>query len=337
MRGMHYPEIKKEIEILKQGFLDKIYKEKDFYVFSIRTKEGKYFLKVLPGKAFFIDFEREEDQLDSFTKFLRQHLENEKVEKIELLKGERIIKIETKNYFLFLELFHEGNIVLTDKNLKIINALIKKDYVRRKIFPGEEYKIFESFDPFEIPLEEFEEKIKNSEKRDIVRCLAIDFKLGGLYAEEVLLRANVDKTKNPHELKKEEIERIYEKMYEVFKENKPFICKDFSEFSFADLKIVNKEKEYLKDFNEVLKRYYYFWIKERKEEENRIKKLEEQIKQLEEQAKYYRKAGEIIKNYWWIFEKILKGEFDDEVKEYIESIWIEGEKVKVKIRREYII
>ncbi len=343
MRSLHYPEIVKlleEIKILEGGIIDKIYYERtNTFCFKI-YKKGNYFLRYILGKAIYVDKDKFESADHSSIRILREILEREKIEKIDVIRGERVIFIETKNYRVYFELFSQGNIIITNKNDVITNALIKKDFGWRKIFPKEKYVVTkESFDPFNISYEEFKERIKSSKRKDIVRTLAIDFKLGGLYAEELIFRSKIDKSKRPSELNEDEIKNLYDNYIRLLNEKQP--CLYSKEFSYTRLYHIAEEPSIYTNFNDVLKEYYNKYLNINPEEEkikNMIQIAEEELKKTEEEIKDLEKIGEFLKDYGWLLEEvrkmILSGKTEEEINQYIKEL---GFDFKVKISKNKLI
>ena len=75
--------------------------------------------------------------------YLRKYIEGGKVLSIEQKGIERVIIISIgkgpQEYKLIIELFDEGNLIFTDKDFKIINALSQKRFRDREIVAGALY------------------------------------------------------------------------------------------------------------------------------------------------------------------------------------------------------
>ena len=131
-----------------------------------------------------------------FSMYLRKYIEGGKVLSIEQKGIERVIIISIgkgpQEYKLIIELFDEGNLIFTDKDFKIINALSQKRFRDREIVAGALYDGLAK-SPEELSYEEFKEKISAADS-DVVRALATTFMLGGLNAEEICAEAGVSKS-----------------------------------------------------------------------------------------------------------------------------------------------
>ena len=98
---------------------------------------------------------------------------------------------------LVVELFGEGNIILTDEKNMIWQALFFKRMRDRNILRNEVLVVPppSGKNPFKVSLPELAEALKNAGEAEVVRATARLLGIGGVYAEEVLLRAGVDKAK----------------------------------------------------------------------------------------------------------------------------------------------
>lgn len=135
----------------------------------------------------------------AFCKALRKHLRNSVLTNIEQYEFERTItfsfKIRNSVLKLIMEVFSDGNFILVDEHNNVLHALTYKRMKDRNILRGEPFVFAPSSskNPLKVSLQEFNETIKSFSETEVVRALARFLSIGGLYAEEVLLRAGVDK------------------------------------------------------------------------------------------------------------------------------------------------
>ncbi len=152
----------------------------------------------------------------AFCMALRKYLRNAWVSGIDQHEFERIITVtfgtKTGMLKLVLELFGEGNIILTNEQNVIIHALIYKKMRDRDILHNVVLQLPPSIskNPFKITIEELEEALKNTGETEVVRSIARFLGVGGVYAEEILLRSGVEKTKHCSTLTTVEGKRIFE-------------------------------------------------------------------------------------------------------------------------------
>jgi len=152
----------------------------------------------------------------SFCMALRKYLRNAWVAGIDQYEFERIVTIsfrtKTGVLKLVVELFGDGNIILTNENNVIIHALAFKKMRDRDILHNVVLELPPSSgkNPFKVTLCELEEAYKIAGETEVVRSTARFLGVGGVYAEEILLRANVDKTKHCNTLTSDDVKRIFD-------------------------------------------------------------------------------------------------------------------------------
>lgn len=276
-----------ELQSLIGARIDKIYHDGNEIRIKLHvTGEGRKDLLIEAGKRIHLTTYIKEapKEPSSFTMLLRKHLSGKRLEGIEQHDFDRIVKLKTGEATLIAELFRKGNVILLNAENKIIGALRYEEFKDRAIKPGREYKLPPAREsPIEVSFERFKELIQ--EEIEIVKALARKFNMGGLYAEEILLRAEVDKKKIAKELGDKELELIFEKMKEVFNaEKKPCIVyKDGTPIDVLPIELKqyeNFEKRYFPTFSEALDEYFGKMTIERAKLE-RTKKLEEKKRQIE--------------------------------------------------------
>lgn len=318
MKSMSAVDIKAciaELQSLLNGRIEKIYHQAD----EIRIKiyaNGRKDLVIEAGKRIHLTkFAKVSKYPSSFAMLLRKHLEGGRIRAIKQHNFDRIILIEVerkdKKNFLIVELFSKGNVILADENMRVVMPL------KPQLKAGEKYLFPESITPADIKM------LTVVERREIVKLLATKG-LGGLYAEEVCLRAKIDKNKYANELSKEEVERILNAIESVFDpvfkgSFKPHIVVKDGEYVDVlpvELQIYSAmEKKYFETFNEALDEFYSRQIMRAEEEEKEReefvklkKRLEIQLetkKKFEEELRRYRKIGDLIYENYPAIEKIL--------------------------------
>ena len=149
-----------------------------------------------------------------FCRSLRKHVQDGVVGDVWQHDFERVVVIEVlkgdDRFKLVFEIFKDGNIILLDKEENILQALTYRRMRDRNIIRGERYRYPPQMrlDPVKITRQQFEGlKEQNVET---VRALTALCGIGGLYAEEVLKKAGVDKTEPASALTDVQIEKIHE-------------------------------------------------------------------------------------------------------------------------------
>jgi predicted ribosome quality control (RQC) complex YloA/Tae2 family protein len=103
---------------------------------------------------------------------------------------------------MVVELFGEGNIIITNEQNIIIQALEFKKMRDRDILRNVvlAYPPPSGKNPFKVTQPELQEALQAGGGAEVVRALARSLGIGGTNAEETLLRANVEKSKPCKEL-----------------------------------------------------------------------------------------------------------------------------------------
>lgn len=180
-------------------WIDKVY-QFDSRTLGIRLNgenKAKYALIIEAGRRTHIvkSFPEPPKNPPQFAMLLRKYISGGKVLGIRQHGLERILIFDigkgTATYHLFIELFDEGNVVLTDDDLTIIKPLWHHRFKDREVIPGVKYALNEK-DP--TGSEDALAAFLKGDDRDLVRALAIGCMLGGAYAEYICTQAGMEKT-----------------------------------------------------------------------------------------------------------------------------------------------
>ena len=270
----------------------------------------------------------------AFCMELRKHLGNGKIQSIQQHEFERIVTITTStregNLQLVIELFGDGNIILVSPKNTIITALNYKRMRDRNILRNETFKPPppSGKNPLHINRNDLDQ-LKNQDQLEIARALARTIGIGGLYAEEVLQRADVEKTTPCRNLTQQQLDNIYTQLNTMLTQLKEgrlspaIVLDDTNQYTDAtpiDLKrYTGMKTEPRKTFNEALDEYYtktsqlqkVTGAKEKHEEEltrlNRM--LQEQQKTLDDSKKTKqldRQIGDLIYAHFNELQQILQ-------------------------------
>jgi len=150
----------------------------------------------------------------AFCMALRKQLRNGKINEVQQHEFEReiTIKIYTREgvFALVTELFGDGNIILVSPQGTILYALTYRKMRDRNIIRGEGFKHAppSGKNPFHLSRPDLDE-IKHFGKLETVRALTKFLSIGGLYSEEILLIAGVDKNTPCDALTKQQIDAIF--------------------------------------------------------------------------------------------------------------------------------
>ena len=193
-------------------------------LFKLRKADSPVFWLILEaGKRFHLtSYGVEKPKVPpSFCMALRKYLRNCWLTGVEQYEFERVVvftfKTKTGVMRLFLELFGDGNIILVGENDKILQALTYKRMRDRNIVRGEVFHFPppSGKNPSKVSKEEFLEELRNVGDVEVVRALARFLGVGGFYAEEVLLRAGVDKKTLSNALTDAMVDAVFKNLRDI--------------------------------------------------------------------------------------------------------------------------
>ena len=288
-----------ELDFINGGFIRNIKSRKNEFYFLI-YKGKEYWLKIVPGHYFCISDEKPEDSIDfGFTALVKNALKGKKFS-MSMHNSDRILEIKTDSNKLVIEMFSKGNVILL-KDEKIERALFQRKFESREISSGGDYK----YPPgnkksFNDMYGGFYSMLKLSDRENTVKSLAMDFSMGGYYAEEACFRAGINKSKKPLELNGGEEKMLREKFLELLKEKKPNVI-DKKIFSAIELKHVAGEREYFENINSAVISFF-----EKNEEPERRNLVKIELNKAQDRLKEYENDIEFINTNYGRIENAIK-------------------------------
>ncbi|MEE9474222.1 MAG: ribosome rescue protein RqcH [Candidatus Hydrothermarchaeaceae archaeon] len=339
-----------ELQCLKDTRINKVFQvtPNELKVTITSGELGKVALVIEAGKRVHLtDYPKQSPKKAStFAMTLRKHIDNGIIGGVKQIAFDRILEMEIEKagtFYLICELFGKGNVILTDREHKILAAMRVQRYTERALAIRSTYALPpQRINPLEVSKEELLEIIRGS-SADIVRTLATRLGLGGLHAEEVCLRSGVPKDKM--EPTPEDIEAIYNAINELKNliGRKSVIVFDGDEaIDVLPIKLQmykDKTQQEFETFNKAADEYFTKYeihriegIRDEKFEkgleelEVRLERQEETLKKYEIEGKASRAVGDLIYQHFNSVEDILRTLSDarrshswDEIKERIEE------------------
>jgi len=262
----------------------------------------------------------------NFPMLLRKYIKGATVEDIKQHNFDRIIEIDVKKehrFTLVVELFAKGNIILLNEEGRIILPLKRKLWSDRKISSREEYKYppKRGINPLELKKGGLKELFDNS-STDIIRTLARSG-LGGIYAEEIIMRSGVQKELQASEISDEDLNSVYNAIGELFEPLKkskfhPQIVKG-KDVVPIDLKIYeDNENEVFETYSmaadefysgkvreDIKKEYEDIWSAEVKKFEKRLKIQEDTLAKFHRTVQESKKKGDLMYSNYGRIQNIL--------------------------------
>ncbi len=208
-----------ELAGLSGAKVDKIYQpqQREIILQLHKTGLGKCLVCILVGKLLYLATKKGEQPtaLPGYCAFLRKHLSNARLLRIEQVGSERIVALgfDTKEGMrtLYVEFFTKGNVVLCDEHDVILSPLETKVWADRVIRKGEGYVYPKlKVNLFDLRKDVFGSLLVHTEQENIVKCLAIELGMGGIYAEEACRIATVEKTTRPEDLSPGQVDLLFD-------------------------------------------------------------------------------------------------------------------------------
>jgi len=154
------------------------------------------------------------DRPDNLAIISRKRLGNRRIRSVEQLNFDRILRFNTDDGSIILELFGDGNVILTDAEGKITYALHERDWRDRSVRRGLEYQPPPA--PRAYPGIDFDEFANLFTAKDVVRSL-VRAGIPPIYAEEICTLAGVDKNLPASDLSSAQLEPLYESLQDIFR------------------------------------------------------------------------------------------------------------------------
>jgi predicted ribosome quality control (RQC) complex YloA/Tae2 family protein len=197
----------------------------------------------------------------AFCMSLRKYLDNGVIKEVRQHEFERIAVIEVStrqgDFQLVTELFGGGNVILVDPEAKILQAMTYKRMRDRNILRGEPFQQppARGLNPLSLSRQEFLE-ITKFKDIEVVKALTKFLSISGAFAEEILLRAEVNKKTKCSSLAEAELDGIFSELQNIV---------SLIEAGAVDPRIVSDENEVWIDVTPVpLTKYSQFNQKEYK-------------------------------------------------------------------------
>ncbi|MFC6824856.1 ribosome rescue protein RqcH [Halopelagius fulvigenes] len=294
----------------------------------------------------------------NFAMMLRNRLSGADFAGVEQYEFDRILTFEfergDENTKIVAELFGQGNVAVLDETGEVVRSLETVRLKSRTVAPGAQYEFPSSrLNPLTVSYDAFKRQMEESDT-DVVRTLATQLNLGGLYAEELCTRAGVEKTTPIEEAGDEEYRAVHGAMEELRATVKSgdfdprLYVEDDSVVDVTPFPLEEHEREDLNGeafdtFNEAVDEYFHrldLSDDEPEENDNRpdfeaeiakkqriIEQQEGAIEGFEEQAQRERRRAELLYANYELVDEVLstvrgareEGVPWDEIRETLES------------------
>lgn len=288
-----YAFIEKYRNELEGSFIKKIFQvarnEFVFQVYRSDLKRRDLFISLSRGVAFYS--ENKPETASQFSIVLRKNLSERRITSVVQINFDRIVKISlSTGQELILEMFREGNLIITDGSA-ITFAMNQREWKNRKIIVGEPYKPPGDTDPLAFELEDLKNTLVKS-KASLVQTLATRMNLGGETSEEVLFRAGIDKDSPAKDFEDYDLlMNTFRSVLQEASEGRAFYYHDDLTLSPVKLDHISETPDRIfEDLNEGYEFYFENYPETGKEMTPLERRLESQRKTIEQ---YNKRAGEL--------------------------------------------
>ena len=208
----------------------------------------------------------------NFAKMLRNRLGGADFAGVSQYEFDRILVFEFErpdaNTTIVAELFGQGNIAVLDEHGDVVQSLETVRLKSRTVAPGAPYEFPDSrIDPLSVSYDAFVRQMDES-TTDVVRTLATQLNLGGLYAEEVCTRAGVEKERAIDDADESVYRAVYDAIDDLaarlragefdprlYLEDDRVV--DVTPFPLAEREADNLDEEAYDSFNAAVDEYFY--------------------------------------------------------------------------------
>lgn len=267
----------KELKELEGAIVSQIYQPNEFII--ALHKKGKKYLNIFDNYVFLKDGKSKQKSPNPFVMFFRKNLVRSKLEKAKQIDFERILELKLNKfgeiYYLYIELFSRGNLVLTDEKKKIIIVKRSEEFKARVLKKGEKYVLPPSRENVrKMKLNEFEKVLKSGKRSTILKTLAVEFGFGGKYATEICELSGISKK----ETEVRDSKTLFENVCLLFdKEMNPNV----GQYANPFLLISDAPEKSFETFSEAIDYKQKQETKEIKKDSKKAKMLEKQKEVLE--------------------------------------------------------
>jgi len=325
MTGVDYFFVQRELSQLEGGFLNKVYDEGgEGGKFRLKfNNNGERNVRVEVGKRIHLTnlLPPATETQSSFTKLLRQKLDNARLQSVKQVGMDRIISFSFSNGIsLVFESFAKGNAFLLEEDGKIMRLMLK-DSSPRQLQANKQYVAPEGK---KSVLEAGE---KDFDESNALSQASKKFGISSFYAREALARAKIDEEKE--KLSEEEKKKLAASLRSLCEKASPRIYFENGQpafFSPVEMESVKLESKLFESFSECLDEFFasYIALPKEKVDENVVKKqkivaslqqLQKARVELEKQIVEEKEKGDWVYAHYQGVEKAL-----DAVKEGKEKL-----------------
>jgi len=315
-----------EWQELVGGHIDKAYQREDEVIFRINAPvRGKAELFYKAGRWLSLhEVENKPESPPPFAQTLRRLLANARITSIEQSGFDRIAVFHLEHgggrIDVVFEVFGKGNVVALRDGVTVA-AMFPQTFKDRAVQVGEPYAFPRAgIDPLGLDRDALARTLRGA-KGQVVRVLASILNLGGTYAEELCLRAGIDKETKVIEISDPQVDALYTALNNIAvavdQERRPAVI--FGEGHAVDatpvelMQYAGLERREFSTFNETLSHYLNVAEPETATAENVAAKFERRIAQqresldaLREETMRLEAQAVFLYGHYQVFDELLR-------------------------------
>ena len=315
-----------ECQDLVGGHLDKVYQREDEVILRINAPaRGKAELFYKAGRWLCLhEVENKPESPPPFAQTLRRLLANARITSVEQSGFDRIAVFHLEHgggtVDLVFEVFGKGNVAAVRDSVTVA-AMFPQTFKDRSVQVGEPYVFPQAgIDPLGLDRDALTRTLRAA-KGQVVRVLASILNLGGTYAEELCLRAGIDKDTKVKEISDPQVDALYTALNNVAvavdQERRPAVVfREGHAIDATPIELVqyrDLERREFPTFNEALSHYLTVAEPETATAENVAAKFERRIAQqresldaLREEAVRLEAQAVFLYGHYQVFDELLK-------------------------------
>ena len=315
-----------EWQDLVGGHIDKVYQKQDEVILRLNIP-GHEKVELYSKSGQWLCLHEAEERPESppaFAQALRRLLGNARIAAVGQRGFDRIavftVERSGETLQVIFELFGKGNLIVVRGDATTA-CLFPTSYKDRAVRPGEPYAFPPAgIDPLELDRTGFAKALRTA-KGQVVRMLASVLNLGGQYAEELCLRAGLDKNAKVRDLSDAQIDALYTALNNIVvaveQETRPAVISKNGHAVDATpielLQYAGADREEFRSFNDALS--HFLTVAEPEAEaardvagkyERRIAQQEDSLKALRDEVVRDEAQALFLYSHYAVFDELLK-------------------------------
>jgi len=326
--------IVEELQQLVGSRVDRIYQPDGFLIQLHKAQLGKVLLRIEKNIIWLTASKPEvPETIPGLCAILRKRLEGKKLISLQQMNGERIIRIDfatqQETFHVYVELFANGNLILADKEDKIIAAVEERAWKDRAIKRGLPYML----PPSKMNVATLEQENFELHLTDSISKHLATLGFGKTYSHELCRRTGIEP--NAKTITTEQQKKLYKEYQKMLSDK--IDAQVYPDGEIAPIKLASEGTKYptfsaaidsqfaTNVGQQKVDRKRQTYLKQREKVENLIALQGKSIKKNEEDALEQQRIGELIYEHYQELKEIM-----DEINKAKMSLSLQEIKARLK-------